>query len=389
MTTGRDCFSLRNGRAMTGVALLFFCVQVAAAQSAEIHGQATGWIGADRADRSAAQAGARYIPDLLLEQKLGDTFDANMELSLNAYATSLYTASTAPAYDAQAKAYRGWVRLSTDRFELRLGLQKINFGSAMILRPLMWFDRVDPRDPLQLTDGVYAALARYYFLNNANIWFWVLYGNENTKGWETAPTVKKTGEYGGRIQSPLGDGEIAATYHHRRAEPGPLPANLPVASPGIPEDRYALDGKWDAGVGLWFEAVLTHQQSEFIPLTIQRQWTLGADYTFDAGNGLYAATEYFRTDQAKNALSTGEGAGFSALSVNYPFTNVDRATALIYRDWTNSEWYRMLTWERTYDNWIFYLIGFWNPRVIRISYSQPGANPFAGTGFQFMIVFNH
>jgi len=55
-----------------------------------------------------------------------------------------------------------WIRLSTKQFELRAGLQKINFGSATLLRPLMWFDKIDPRDPLQLTDGVYALLARYY-----------------------------------------------------------------------------------------------------------------------------------------------------------------------------------------------------------------------------------
>ena len=188
------------------------CVLVTGAartQTADLHGQATGWIGAGHAEKSSAQSGLRYIPDLLLQEKLGGTLDANMELSLNAFATALYGVSAAPAYDAQAKPYRGWVRLSTDKFELRLGLQKINFGSAMFLRPLMWFDRVDPRDPLQLTDGVYAALARYYFLNNANIWAWGLYGNNDTKGWETVQTAKRTPEYGGRIQSPLGSGEIA------------------------------------------------------------------------------------------------------------------------------------------------------------------------------------
>ena len=69
------------------------------------------------------------------------------------------------------------MRYSSDQFELRLGLQKINFGSASMLRPLMWFDQMDPRDPLHLTDGVWGLLARYYFLNNANIWLWGLYGN--------------------------------------------------------------------------------------------------------------------------------------------------------------------------------------------------------------------
>ena len=79
----------------------------------------------------------------------------------------------------------GAVRRST-------GLQKINFGSAVLLRPLMWFDSLDPRDPLQLTDGVYAVLLRYYFPNNANLWAWALYGNDSPKGWESAATAEDT-----------------------------------------------------------------------------------------------------------------------------------------------------------------------------------------------------
>ena len=66
-----------------------------------------------------------------------------------------------------------------NKLHIEPGLQKINFGSATMLRPLMWFDQVDPRDPLQLTDGVWGVLGRYYFLNNANIWLWGLYGNKN------------------------------------------------------------------------------------------------------------------------------------------------------------------------------------------------------------------
>jgi hypothetical protein len=62
------------------------------------------------------------------------------------------------------KPYRLWARYSTSQLEIRAGLQKINFGSANILRPLMWFDQMDPRDPLQLTDGVWGILGRYYTL---------------------------------------------------------------------------------------------------------------------------------------------------------------------------------------------------------------------------------
>ncbi|MCK7489842.1 MAG: ABC transporter ATP-binding protein [Anaerotruncus sp.] len=39
---------------------------------------------------------------------------------------------------------------------------------------MMWFDTIDPRDPLQLTDGVYALLLRYYTRGNANFWAWAM-----------------------------------------------------------------------------------------------------------------------------------------------------------------------------------------------------------------------
>jgi hypothetical protein len=48
-----------------------------------------------------------------------------------------------------------------------------------------------------------------------------------------------------------------------------------------------------------------------------------------------------------------------------------------------------MTWQRTYDNWSFYLIGFWDPKNIQLYSNQTGENPFAGTGLQIMVVFNH
>ncbi len=179
--------------------LLLFACQSALSQTEEFHGQASGWVNTNNDSVAGSVGGLRYIPDILLEKKLSDQLDANVDISLNTFATAQYAKNESPSYEEEIKPYRGWARLSTEKFEVRVGLQKINFGSAMIFRPLMWFDRVDPRDPLQLTDGVYAMLARYTLLNNANIWLWGLYGNNDTKGWELSPTEKKTSEYGGRV----------------------------------------------------------------------------------------------------------------------------------------------------------------------------------------------
>jgi hypothetical protein len=371
-------------------AVLLCLTEVASAQTEELHGQASGWVSANRDNRLGSQAGIRYIPDLLLERKLGGQFDFNLELSLNTFATARYAENQLASYEGRAKLYRGWVRLSTDKFEIRGGLQKINFGSAVLFRPLMWFDRIDPRDPLQLTDGVYGVLARYYFLDNANIWLWGLYGNDDTKGWELTPTETKTLEYGGRAQSPLWTGEVGVTYHHRRADLTSLIlAPQSIGSPFAPENRVGLDGKWDIGIGAWFEAVLIHQKSDILRFPYQRQWTVGADYTFAVGNGLYAATEYFRTDNSSETFDSGDGAGFSGLTLNYPVGIIDQVSAIFYRDWRNQQWYRLMNWQRTYDNWSLYLLAFWNPENIQIYRTQSGTNAFAGTGFQVMVVFSH
>ncbi len=370
--------------------LLLHLAQTAPSQTGELHGQASGWLTANPDASPLFQTGLRYIPDILIKKEVSDGFNADMELSLNSYAAARAAANDHPRYEWNARLYRAWLRLSTDRFEARVGLQKINFGSALLLRPLMWFDRLDPRDPLQLTDGVYGLLARYYFPDNANVWLWGLYGNNETKGWELAPTENKTLEYGGRAQSPLWTGEVGVTFHHRRADLSPL-ISIPNGTGGtvVPEDRLGIDGKWDIGIGVWLEAVLIRQESDIPGERYQRQGTAGADYTFPVGNGLYAATEYFRSDNPSGPFAAAAGAGFSALSLNYPVDLLDQVSVIVYRDWRNHEWYRLITWQRTYDNWSFYLLGFWNPENIQIFRSQAGANPLAGTGFQFMLIFNH
>lgn len=64
---------------------------------------------------------------------------------------------------------------------------------------------------------------------------------------------KNSPEFGGRIQLPVTKGEIGLTYHHRNASSKEL-AGFPAYN-NIAENRYAIDGKWDVEVGVWFEAV--------------------------------------------------------------------------------------------------------------------------------------
>ena len=156
-----------------------------------------------------------YVPAFSLKQYLGRGWILDAEISVNGHESYRGASLLSVSRSGEIRPYRGWVRLALDRFEARLGLQKINFGSAMLLRPLMWFDRLDPSDPLQLTDGVYGLLLKYTFPGNANVWLWGLAGNGDPKGWETVGTKKSSPEFGGRVQVPVPAGEAALSYHHR------------------------------------------------------------------------------------------------------------------------------------------------------------------------------
>ena len=361
-------------------------------QDASLKGQLSGWLALNDEKPSTPRFGLRYVPTLSFGQGGEQRMALDAELSANAYGS----AAAADWRDVQAegrvKLYRLWLRLSTSRFEARLGLQKINFGSATLFRPLMWFDRLDPRDPLQITEGVTGLLLRYYFLDNINLWLWGLYGNNELRGWETGPTASRQPEFGGRVQWPLFKGELALSGHYRRADLGRglSGAGLgPLLEPIVPEERLALDGKWDAGVGLWIEGSVLKQHSREIPYPCQRALTLGADYTFGLGNGLYVLAEHFLREDSAEPFGQGQDWQFSGLSLRYPLGLLDTLSGMFYYDLKNKDLYSFLSWQRTYDRWGWHVIGFWNPTRFQVFGTQAGNNYFSGKGIQVMVVFNH
>jgi len=357
-------------------------------QSAELEGMLAGWGTLSYSEKLNGMVGIRFVPDLKLNFPVRDNFKIDGEVSFNAWGSGLFWSDDSIINDARIKPYRIWMRFSGDRFEIRAGLQKINFGSAVMLRPLMWFDRIDPRDPLQITDGVYGILGRYYFLNNANIWIWALYGNDDPKGWETLGTLPKKPELGGRIQVPLLSGEIAGTYHFRKVNffEFKLHDSLKVTNP-ISEHRIGIDGKFDLAVGLWFEGVLLSQHNNDVTRW-QRYLNLGADYTFNLGKGLTLMTEFFALSASDKAFSNGDGISFSALSLTYPFSIINSLNAIVFFDWKNHDLYNFVNWTWQFDKWSFYIMGFWNPDRFRVYPGMDEANLFAGKGIQVMSVYN-
>jgi hypothetical protein len=312
----------------------------------------------------------------------------DLESSVNIHSnTSLHPFDTVRT-DGKFKLYRFWTRFSTRQLEIRLGLQKINFGSASLIRPLMWFDQLDARDPLGLTDGVWAFLGRYYFLNNNNIWFWVLYGNKNPMGWELIKVNKKYPEIGGRVQVPIPTGEAGLSYHYRVADSRKALSGIrPVSK--IPEHRIGIDTRWDLLAGCWFEASWTFKERDLDEFTNQEILNAGMDYTFNLGSGLYMVLEHIYFSYDTRPFDFDNTLSFSVMSLSYPFGIFDNLSSIVYYDWKNIQIYNILNWQRQYDTFTFHLLGFWNPETNQL-HSQRGAqNMYSGKGIQFMLVFNH
>ncbi|MBM3314170.1 hypothetical protein FJY70_06220, partial [candidate division WOR-3 bacterium] len=293
---------------------------------AGFHGRASGWLGLSRDSSWRGLAGLRYLPDGRLSLPISEAFTLDAEASVNGFA-SAEARSPRPEVETHLKPYRGFVRLSSAQFEARAGLQRISFGSATLLRPLMWFDRVDPRDLLELTDGVYGLLGRYHFQNNTNVWAWGLLGNSLPKGWEQIGSVRWVPEPGARVQVPFPRGEAAATYHRRTVDYSQLDKSH-VLLDRQDEDRLGVDAKADIGVGLWLEGTLSRTTHHLIDKEEgQPVWTraavVGADYTFGIGAGLLIAAEHMLAGGAGEPFGRGTDAQLSALMLNFPLGLLD------------------------------------------------------------------
>ncbi len=351
-------------------------------------GQVSSWVNLNPGNTLPLTGGLRYIPqfDYSVGRQPGNLF--SMELSANIFGSGGLHPFDTLTGSGRIKPYRAWVRYSTEQFELRLGLQKLNFGSAMMLRPLMWFDQLDPRDPLQLTDGVWGVLARYYFLNNANIWLWSLYGNEGVRGWERIPVNSKIPEFGGRVQLPLPGGEMGLTYHHRIADSRNIDASV-ASYERIPENKFGFDAKWDLSAGLWLEGSYTRKLKDIGLLTNQTALDAGVDYTIGIGDGLYIAFEQLLASYDEKPFAFKNNISFSLLTLSYPIGILDNVSAIVYYDWSDRKVYNFVNWKRQFDKTILYFMAYWNPETFLLPAQTSSQNIFTGKGIQVMFVFNH
>lgn len=363
---------------------LFMC-HGKAQDSITFSGQLSGHAHYNSSNDLPVWLGGRYIPRLNAGKAITKRSLLDFEVSANIFGNLGFKPLKKYEADGKIKPYRAWVRFSADQFEMRLGLQKINFGSAMLLRPLMWFDQLDPRDPLQLTDGVYCILGRYYFISNTNVWIWGLWGNKAAKMWETGKTNQHYPELGGRLQTPVMKGEVAFTYHFRIADT----RDFDHPWKEVAENRFALDGKWDAGAGLWFEAVWINKSKNTGTLTNQQIINVGMDYTIGIGNGLTLVFEQLLFSSDYKPFIFNESFWFSGLACTYPVSIFDNFQVITYYDWRNREAYNFLNWKKQLNMIEINIMAYWNPENYNIPAQGGNKVLYGGKGIQLIIVYNH
>jgi hypothetical protein len=294
------------------------------------------------------------------------------------------------SYDVQdpetsARLYRAWVRFSTQRNEIRLGLQQLNFGSASLLRPLQWFDGLDPTDPLRMTNGVWGVLDRIYFENNSTLWLWGLYGNTDRRVWDRYQIQYKLPEFGFRFQQPVPSGEMALSANYRFLESN---RGTIFAFRGK-ETKIGLDGKWDIGPGIWFENSyqFNSQASPF-----KQGWnllTVGADLTPKGLDGISFSVEHLLSTSFSTERDYLNTANMTALSATWSINIFNRLSGFVLYSWETNYFFRYLTWSADFDKSSFYLIGYWNPNLSTIQLPiGSSSGSFSGYGLQLMYVLH-
>jgi len=368
------------------IVLTSLSARLSASDWVDYKGQLSGeYTGLSIANSNTSIFTLRYIPDITLQAALSP--DKSWDINISANLFSTFQTHVDGATTHEADLYRLNTSYQTLQGDIRLGLQKVNFGPALLLRPLRWFDQVSPIDPLKLTDGVKGIRYRYVFLNNANIWFWILYDNSSLKGYEQGLTDDHTPELGGRYQFPLSRGELGLSYHQRKT--------LTMGYSGddlgydLIERRVAIDGKWDIGAGVWFEYVQVDQGASS---QSNQNWismlTMGTDYTFLYGNGLHTLLEHMISTATDRAMRWYNPVQTSALQLSYPMTILDSFSFITLYSWERQQAFHYARWNRSYDNFAINLSAF-----LTSSGEQQASDLLPtgtlGDGIQLTVVYYH
>ena len=317
-----------------------------------------------------------YIPTLSFERNLinNSVIDFEWAYKFGKVYSGDYSIGTLDA------PYRIWFRYSSDRIEARLGLQKISFGPAMILRSLSWFDTIDIKDPTGQTDAVEAFRLRIFPNNSIGLWLWSINNDQDTLS------------FGGRTELSISAGELGFTYHTdqstRPQSIGQSPAYISNA-----HQRIAFDYRYDGYIGFWLEAagILSNSKSNIQPNRFTL-FTAGADYTIPIGPGLLVMAENMNIREFSTVTDSIHTHNYTAFMASLPVNMLIQLMFITQVDWDNNNVYNFLRSSITYDHFSLNLILSSSPKRSDYDITEeylPRTVSGFGTGIQFMLIYNH
>lgn len=188
-------------------------------------------------------------------------------------------------YDAEI--FRAWVRLEKDNLKVRAGRQQILFGAGALFRPLGFFDTRVISGIVPLTRGV-DGLRTTYFTSDTSL----------LENWIVPADISDRLIIGFRGERLLGGIEagVALQYH-----PVTDLDFLSLFNRELLQMGYHLKGEKE--IGFWNESRLDIQlDAPGKPMRLDT--VVGADYTFDVGQGLHVLAEYFISAQERGFVRT-------------------------------------------------------------------------------------
>jgi hypothetical protein len=189
------------------------------------------------------------------------------------------------------------------------------------------------------------------------------------------------------VQVPVPQGELAATYHHRKIDPRTFAQPIFAVS-SVDEHRFGLDGKWDITVGFWLEASHSYKTKDLGMFTHQTLFTVGTDYTFAVGNGPSVVLEHMLISYDKSAFEFDDPQQLTAISSSYPINFFDQVSAVFFYDWEANNMLSYLNYQRDLKNFTLYTMLYLNPSDQGDIQLNNSTNLFSGKGIQVMMVYN-
>ena len=335
---------------------LFFLIESSTLFCQKFSMKGQFWINTEFRNNDNYQIG--YIPTLATYYKFSQNNIIDLEW---AYHFSRTYNSNSLKFQNE-RTYRGWVRYIYKSIEFRLGLQKIVFGPAQILRPLAWFDNIDIKNPTGHTRGVEAFRIKYFFSNDLSIWAWIIKEESNNM------------TYGGRSELSTSLGEWGLTIHRDTSIESKLVSQFSIPISGS-HSRLGLDYRYDGLLGFWFEGsnYYIEKQNNYNNDNYSLM-TIGLDYTIPVGTGLHVLMENYRSTGWLNSSNTNQN--ILAIMANLSIGMFHQIMVISNFDWDDKNIYNYLQWSSIYDRFSINCMASINPSEV-------------GNSLQLMFIYNH